>query len=138
MCIIDRTGGDFILLKIDMLSDSPIYTQIGRQIIKGIALKAFKEGDELPSVRSMAQDLGVNLHTVNKAYNHLKQEGFLIVNRRKGVVVNASDAYKSNASYEKMLQYQLEVLVSEAIARGLDYSHFEGLLKDAIDGMKEV
>lgn len=121
-----------------MLSDIPIYTQICRQIIKGIAINDLNEGDELPSVRSMAQDLGVNLHTVNKAYNILKQGGFLIVNRRKGVVVNASDAYKSNDVYEKILKYQLEVLVSEAIARGLDYSYFDSLLKGAIYEMKGV
>ena len=92
----------------------------------------------MPSVRSMAQDLGINLHTVNKAYNILKKDGFLIVNRRKGVVVNASNAYKSNSTYERILKYQLEVLVSESIARGLNYSDFDSFVKEIIYEMKGV
>lgn len=119
-----------------MVSDIPIYTQLCHQIIKGIAIKELKEGDELPSVRNLAKDLGVNLHTINKAYTIMKQEGFLVVNRRKGVVVNAPDGYKSDDKYKTILKKELEVLVIEALARGLEYGNIDDLLKSIITDVK--
>ena len=44
----------------------------------------FREGEQLPSVRQLAEDIGINMHTVNKAYTVLKQEGYVKVDRRKG------------------------------------------------------
>ncbi|MCH4886677.1 GntR family transcriptional regulator [Acidaminobacter sp. JC074] len=106
-----------MLLAIDMNSETPIYTQLCRQIIKAIATKELQEGDELPSVRSLAADIGVNLHTVNKAYNILKADGFLVVNRRKGVVVSPSTGYTYNENYLQALKNELESVVIEALAR---------------------
>ncbi len=117
-----------MLLSIDMVSDTPIYTQICHQIIRAIAMNHLCEGDELPSVRGLASDIGVNLHTINKAYNALKGDGFLIVNRRKGVVVNNKAAYASNPTYEEALMRQMEVLVTESMARGLDYNSLNNMI----------
>ena len=58
------------------------------KIIIGIATETIKEGDPLPSVRQMADNIGINMHTVNKAYSVLKQEGFVKLDRRKGAVVS--------------------------------------------------
>lgn len=77
-----------MLIEIDFGSDIPIYEQLKRQIIRGIAKGQLKQGESLPSVRQMAEDIGINLHTVNKAYNELKQEGYLNIDRRKGAMVN--------------------------------------------------
>lgn len=77
-----------MLIEIDFGSDIPIYEQLKRQIIQGIAKGQLKQGESLPSVRQMAEDIGINLHTVNKAYNELKQEGYLNIDRRKGAMVN--------------------------------------------------
>lgn len=125
-----------MILSIDMISEIPIYTQVCQQIIKAIAMSHLQEGDELPSVRSMAADLGVNLHTINKAYNILKQDGFLIVNRRKGVVVNKKEAYASNPVYEEALKKKLESIVVESIARGLDYDRLDHLIKSIVKDVK--
>lgn len=48
-----------------------------------IAQEQLHEGDSLPSVRGLAGELGVNMHTVNKAYAMLRQEGYLKLDRRK-------------------------------------------------------
>lgn len=125
-----------MLLNLDMNSETPIYTQICNQIIKAIAMSQLSEGDELPSVRSLASDIGVNLHTVNKAYNALKADGFLIVNRRKGVVVNGKEAYSTTPAYESALTAQLEVLVVESIARGLDEKVLNAMIKKIVDDTK--
>ena len=57
-----------MLIELDMTSDKPIYIQLKEQIIEGIARQDLKPGDDLPSVRALASDIGINLHTVNKVY----------------------------------------------------------------------
>ena len=74
-------------LYIDFNSDEAIYIQLCNQIIMGIATDKIKEGDSLPSVRQMADTVGINMHTVNKAYSILKREGFIKLDRRKGAVI---------------------------------------------------
>lgn len=116
-------------LTIDMNSDIPIYTQIRNQVIRAIATKQLKEGDSLPSVRQMASDLGVNLHTINKAYNILKQEGFLTVHRRKGVVINPPDKYFADDYYNNNLSEKLEIIITEAVCRGLSYKNISNIIE---------
>ena len=74
-------------IKIDFDSDEAIYLQIRNQIIIGIANRKIKLGDALPSLRKMADEVGINMHTVNKAYSLLRSEGFLSLDRRYGAVV---------------------------------------------------
>ncbi len=125
-----------MLLSLDMNSETPIYSQICNQIVKAIAMGQLSEGDELPSVRSLASDIGVNLHTVNKAYNALKADGFLVVNRRKGVIVNHKEAYKATVQYEAGLKEQLEVLVVESLARGLGQDVLNDMIQQIIEDTK--
>ncbi len=80
-------GGIILIIEIDFNSDEALYLQLRNQIIMGIATAQFQEGDSLPSVRQLADTIGINMHTVNKAYTVLKQEGFVKVDRRKGAVI---------------------------------------------------
>ena len=86
-------------IQIDFNSDEAIYIQLRNQIILGIATSVIQEGDSLPSVRQLAGDIGINMHTVNKAYSLLRQEGFLTIDRRKGAVI-ALDVDKMEAINE--------------------------------------
>ena len=83
-----------MLIEIDFNSNEAIYVQLQNQIIMGIATDAIREGDTLPSVRQLADTVGINMHTVNKAYSILRQEGFIQLDRRRGAVV-AIDADKA-------------------------------------------
>lgn len=76
-----------MIVSIDFNSDEAIYIQLCNQIIIGIAMEEIREGDPLPSVRQLAENIGINMHTVNKAYTVLKQEGFVKLDRRKGAVI---------------------------------------------------
>ena len=87
------------LLEIDFNSEEAIYMQLRNQIILGIATSRLQDGDTLPSVRQMAECIGINMHTVNKAYAVLKQEGFIQLDRRRGAVI-AIDADKAKAYAE--------------------------------------
>lgn len=76
------------IIEIDFNSDEAIYMQLRNQIIMGIATSRIREGETLPSVRQLADVIGINMHTVNKAYAVLKQEGILSIDRRKGAVIS--------------------------------------------------
>ena len=77
-----------MVIEIDFSSDEAIYIQLTNQIIMGIATARLQEGDTLPSVRQLADTVGINMHTVNKAYSLLRQEGFVTIDRRKGAVIS--------------------------------------------------
>jgi len=62
-----------MIIEIDFNSEEALYLQLRNQIVMGIATAKFQEGDVLPSVRQLADDIGINMHTVNKAYTVLKQ-----------------------------------------------------------------
>ncbi|MCP1102646.1 GntR family transcriptional regulator [Aequitasia blattaphilus] len=80
-----------MILKIDFDSEEAIYIQLRNQIIIGIAYQSVKEGDSLPSVRQLANTLGINMHTVNKAYSVLREEGYIGLDRRKGAYVRVNE-----------------------------------------------
>lgn len=76
-----------MILRIDQASPDPIYQQIRDQIVAAIARGELTPGDRLPGVRALASDLGVNLHTVNKAYAVLRDEGYLLIRGRAGACI---------------------------------------------------
>ena len=103
-------------IEIDFDSEEAFYIQLRNQIIIGIATNQYREGDTLPSVRQLADSVGINMHTVNKAYSVLKQEGFIRLDRRKGAVI-ALDADKLKAIEE--LQVNLQVVLARAVCKGV-------------------
>ncbi|QYR21195.1 GntR family transcriptional regulator [Paenibacillus sp. sptzw28] len=113
-----------MFIELDLQSDVPIYTQIAEQLVEGIASGELKPGEALPSVRSLASDLNINLHTVNKAYQSLKQEGFLQVHRKQGVVVQPAGMPDVTAAFLGKLRRQLRPLAAEAIVRGMSEAEF--------------
>ena len=106
-----------MLLEVDFNSDQAIYIQLRNQIIVGIACSDIQDGESLPSVRQLAQILGVNMHTVNKAYAILREEGYLKLDRRKGAVVSV-DANEKAKQLEE-LEESLQLLVAQAICKGV-------------------
>ena len=102
-----------MILEIDFNSDEAIYVQLRNQIVLGIACAEFTDGQSLPSVRQLAQVLGVNMHTVNKAYSILREEGYLKLDRRKGAVISVETEEKQK-ELESMEQ-ELQHLIAQAI-----------------------
>ena len=88
-----------MVLEIDFESDEAFYMQLRNQVIMGIATRQLHEGDTLPSVRQLADTVGINMHTVNKAYSMLREEGFLTLSIRTGAVI-ALDADRIRAFEE--------------------------------------
>lgn len=111
-------------IKLDFEAEEPIYTQLVQQIITSIAKKELLPGERLPSVRSLAADIGINLHTVNKAYQQLKQGGFILIHRQRGVVINPDGAPQADEAYKEKLIQSLHPLISESICRGISENEF--------------
>ena len=106
----------YMYIEIDFNSDEALYLQLRNQIIIGIATSQYQEGDTLPSVRQLADTIGINMHTVNKAYTILKQEGYLKLDRRKGAVV-ALDIDKYQAKLE--MEEAMRVILARGVCKGL-------------------
>ena len=105
-----------MIIEIDFNSDEALYLQLRNQIIMGIATSQFHEGDSLPSVRQLADLIGINMHTVNKAYTVLKQEGYVKVDRRRGAVI-AIDSDKMRTLEE--LKKELQVILAKSSCKNI-------------------
>lgn len=114
-------------IKIDFQSDEALYIQLRNQIILGIATSVIREGDALPSVRQLADDIGINMHTVNKAYAVLRQEGFLTIDRRRGAVV-AIDVDKLHAL--EVMKKNLRILLTKGICEDISKEEVHQLVDD--------
>ncbi len=119
--------GDYMYIEIDFNSDEALYLQLRNQIIIGIATSQYQEGDTLPSVRQLADTIGINMHTVNKAYSVLKQEGFVKVDRRKGAVISV-DIDKLQAMEE--LKKDLQVVLAKSRCKKISKQEVHALIDE--------
>ena len=116
-----------MFIEIDFNSDEALYLQLRNQIILGIATEQFREGDSLPSVRQLADSIGINMHTVNKAYTVLKQEGYVKVDRRKGAVI-AVDVNHMQAMDE--LKSTLQVILAKCRCKNISKEEIHQLIDE--------
>ncbi len=120
-----------MFLSLDFESEVPIYQQIRLQVIQGIASRALAPGESLPSVRQLASEIGVNLHTVNKAYQILRDEGFVVIHRQRGVLIAEHPCPPDLAGYLDDLKSRFAQLVAEAKALGIKPDQIRKLFVEA-------
>ena len=119
-----------MIIEIDFNSDEAIYVQLCNQIILGIATSQFREGEQLPSVRQLAETIGINMHTVNKAYSILQQDGFVKIDRRRGAII-AIDINKLKAIKEA--REELAVVLARGICKGIGRDDIHALVDELYD-----
>lgn len=117
-----------MIISIDFGSSEAIYMQLRNQIIIGIAQEQIKEGDSLPSVRQLADELGVNMHTVNKAYSLLKEDGYLTLDRRRGAVVSVS--VDTKVRHIENMNMGMRMMVAEAICKDISLAEMHQIITD--------
>ncbi len=120
-----------MILKLDFQSEIPIYQQICDQIVFWISTGALKPGERLPTVRSLAEEAGINSMTVSKAYQQLKAEGYLVTERRNGVSVSEKFQKRGELSAED--QRALVLLISRARIAGVSKEEFLALCEKFYD-----
>ena len=123
-------GLRIMVIEIDFNSDEAIYVQLMNQIIMGIATSRLQEGDPLPSVRQLADTIGINMHTVNKAYSLLRQEGFVTIDRRRGAII-AIDVDKMKALEE--MKQNLMVALARGYCKNISRAEVHDLIDEIFD-----
>ena len=119
-----------MIVEIDFNSEEALYIQLINQIIIGIATDQIREGDTLPSVRQLADNIGINMHTVNKAYSVLKQEGFLRVDRRRGAVIAlATDKMRTISEMRR----DLSVILARGVCKNVSREEVHNLVDSIYD-----
>lgn len=121
---------EIMVIEIDFNSDEAIYVQLMNQIIFGIATSRLQEGDQLPSVRQMADTIGINMHTVNKAYSLLRQEGFVSIDRRRGAII-AVDVNKIKALEE--MKQNLMIALARGCCKNITRAEVHDLIDEIYD-----
>lgn len=132
----NNESGDTLILKLDMTSGTPIYVQLRNQIVMGIGRGELKTGDSLPTVRQMAEDIGVNMMTVTKAYTILKSEGYIEIDRRHGSKVNPT--LDTDGEFREKLEDELALLIAESGVKGIHRSEFFEICSKVFDSMNGV
>ena len=109
-----------MIVTLDLASEVPIYQQIRDRVVEAIAAGDLREGSPLPSTRQLGIDLGINFHTVNKAYDLLRHEGMLRLNRKSGaVVVRDPGSGPPGPGFVGHWEARLRTLLAEAVAQGV-------------------
>lgn len=119
-----------MVLEIDFNSEEALYIQLRNQIIIGIATDRIREGETLPSVRQLADTIGINMHTVNKAYSVLKQEGFVKLDRRRGAVI-CLDIDKIQAL--EAMGRELSVILARGVCKNINRVEVHRLVDSIFD-----
>ncbi len=125
-----------MFLEIDFASDQPIYEQIRRGIIKSLSQNDLEFGETLPSVRQLASDIGVNLHTVNKAYKMLEEDGIIVMDRRFGskIVDKTPDISESQ---KRKVKEELDFIIALAKVKNIEKSDLDRLIENIWEGKDE-
>lgn len=119
-----------MVIEVDFNSDEAIYVQLCNQIILGIATSVIQEGDSLPSVRQLADTIGVNMHTVNKAYSVLKREGYISLDKRRGAVI-AVDADKLEQL--EAMRRELRLVLARGCCKNISRREVHDLVDEIFD-----
>ena len=116
-----------MIIEIDFNSEDGLYLQLCNQIIMSIGTSRYREGDPLPSVRQLADSIGINMHTVNKAYTVLKQEGYVKVDRRRGAVI-AIDVDRMETL--EALKKELQVILAKGSCKNISKEEIHELIEE--------
>lgn len=115
------------MIRLNYRDASPIYEQIKNGLKRLIVSGAMKEGEKLPSVRSLAMDLAINPNTIQKAYNELENEGYIYSVPGKGSF--ASGDIKEDEKRKEELKRQIRELVVELRFLGVTQEELDSLLQ---------
>lgn len=121
-----------MIIRIDELSDIPIYMQLRNQIVMGISSGELKAGEQLPTVRNLALEMGINSMTVSKAYQLLKNEGYIMTDKKNGARVRTE--IKKEPYIPDANKNELKRIVSEARISGVEKREIIDLIDKFWDG----
>ena len=119
-----------MIIEVDFNSDEAIYIQLCNQIIMGIATSVIHEGDSLPSVRRLADTIGVNMHSVYNSYSVLKREGYISLDKRRGAVISL-DIDKLEEL--QVMKRQLQIVLARGCCKNISRQEVHELVDEIFD-----
>jgi GntR family transcriptional regulator len=127
-----------VLVTLELDGDVALYQQLRDRIVEAIADGTLRTGDSLPPTRQLAADLGINMHTVNKAYDLLRQEGLVRLGRRTGAVISRDAASGPPApGVVEEWETRARTLLAEALAKGIPPPEVVRLCQSIITGFSD-
>ena len=108
-----------MLLKLTPESGEPLYLQLMQRIRHAAESGALRDGDQLPSIRALAEDLVVSPNTVVKAYTELAREGLLELRHGSGVFLTLSRRARSVLDHVERARERAAALIDELRREGL-------------------
>ena len=111
----------------------PIYEQLMEQIKSDIIQSELKEGEALPSVRTLAGELRISALTVKKAYDKLEEEGFVTTVHGKGTYVSASDKQLALEARQKVIEDDFDKVIDRALSMGMKKEEISEVVKLILD-----
>lgn len=111
----------------------PIYEQLMEQIKSDIIQSELKEGEALPSVRTLAGELRISALTVKKAYDKLEEEGFVTTVHGKGTYVSASDKQLALEARQKAIEDDIDKVIDRALSMGMKKEEISEVVKLILD-----
>ena len=109
-------------------SNKPIYEQITAQVKASIMSGALREGDQLPSIRTLANDLGVSVITTKRAYADLEASGFIATIQGKGSFVAGGNAETLKEERLRVIESHLQRALEEALIAGVSADELHEIL----------
>ena len=125
-----------MFIQLEQESEIALYEQLTRQIIMGIANGDLKPGEKLPSVRNLAADLGVNMHTVNRSYAELEKKGILAIKPKSGAVIREAQQELSKEQLINIEQNLKPVLI-EGKVLGASDKQIQDILQKLLGELKQ-
>lgn len=126
-----------MFIQIEPTSDIPIYTQLANQVIELIARGRLQGGDTLPSVRALASDLSVNMHTVNKSYHELEHKGIIRIVPKSGAVINPIVQDGITSKNRQRIIEQIQPIIAESLVLGMNPEEIQKLVSSILTHLKE-
>ncbi|MDN3352316.1 GntR family transcriptional regulator [Actinomadura sp. DC4] len=125
-----------MILMVEPDDEVPLYQQLRDRVVEAIAGGELRAGDSLPATRALAADLGINMHTVNKAYDLLRREGLIRLGRRTGAVVVRDASLPPDGSLASQWEGRARTLLAEAVAQGLSEAEIQRRCRAILDGFR--
>ena len=126
-----------MLITIDESDTRPIYQQITSQIKEQVSNGSLPPGTELPSVRELAESLGINMHTVRSAYLRLRDDGIIRLRLGRRAVINRRLVPRDAVELQGDIETHLHEVITDALLTGIPREDIRRLLNRQLDRLKK-
>lgn len=120
-------------IQIDTNSPLLLYMQVGNQLIEQIAKGHIQDNEMLPSIRNMAQDIGINIHTVSKSYRELEKKAIIKMENRLNATVIARSNRRLDETQLHHLELSIKNMIMEAYVMGYSKKQIKQYITKVLD-----